>query len=126
MIDGIFFEWGVGGEVETALRGDTGDGAGLLVALQDDVDLAEVVRGADDAAFVAVIAGEKPEAVSPWVVDDVVYVADCSLGKGVGDIPLHAAVGRSVDVNLIAGGVVEVLSPENIAAGNCCDVERSG
>src|SRR5258706_11101674 len=96
------------------------------MALQDDVDLAEVIGSANDAAFVAVIAREQPQAVSPRIVHDVVHVADRALWKCIGDIPRRAAaISRSVDVNFIARRVVKIFSPENSAAGNWSDVQRS-
>src|SRR5258706_14368667 len=94
------------------------------MALQDDVDLAEVIGSANDAAFVAVIASEQPQAVSPRIVHDVVHVADRTLMKRIGDIPRRAAISRSVDVNFIARRVVKIFSPENSAAGNWRDVQR--
>ena len=61
--------------------GTSGDRARLLIALQYGVDLAEIAGGAQDAAFVAVVAGQDPEAVLPGIVDDVVDVADAPFGK---------------------------------------------
>src|SRR5580693_5058421 len=126
MIDVIRFQWRVRREVETAFRGHAGDGARLLVALQDSVDLAKVIRRANDAAFVAVIAGEQPQAFSPRVVHDVVHVADRAFRESVSDAPRRTCIRGSVDVNYVAGSIVEVLSPENRAAGNCCDVQWPG
>ena len=91
MVDRIFLRRRVGGEVEAALRGYQRDSARLLVALQDDIDLAEIIRGANDAAFVAVIASKNPEALSPRVAHDVVNVANGSFGEGVGDAPRFSA-----------------------------------
>ena len=51
------------------------------MALEDDSTRLKSQSGAQDAAFVAVIAGEHPEAVAPWIVDDVVDVTDGPLGN---------------------------------------------
>ncbi len=96
----------------------------LLVALQDDIDLAEIIRSADDTAFVAVIASQRSQkTLSPLVMHDVVYVADRALWESVGDIPRRAIVKGSIDVNFLAGSIVEIFSPENGSAGNCRDVQ---
>ena len=90
-VDVVGLEWRVGGKVETVFGGDRGDGAGLLLALQYGFDAAEIAGGAEDAAFIAVVAGENPEAVFPGIVDDVVDVADGAFGERVGDAPGCAA-----------------------------------
>src|SRR5580692_5971961 len=108
MVDVIRFERRIGREVESAFSGHEGNCAGLLVALQDDIDLAEVVRSPNDAAFVAVIAGEHPETFSLRVVHDVVDVANRTLGECVGDIPRRSTVFGDIDVNFVAGGIVEI------------------
>ena len=124
-VDVVGFERSVRGKVESVFCRDEGDGASLLVALKHGLDAAEIAGGAQDAAFIAVVAGEDPETVSPGIVDDVVNVADGALGKGVGDGPGRSGVGGGVDVNFVALRVVEVLSPENCAGGNGGDVERT-
>ncbi len=53
-------------------------------------------------------------------------MADGALRKGVSDAPGRARVMRSVDVDFIAAGIVEVLSPEDAAIGNLRDVEGAG
>src|SRR5260370_33180721 len=111
MVDRIFLRRRVGGEVEAAFRGHTGHRACLLVPLQHDVDLAEIIGSAKDAAFVAVIASENPEALFPWVVHGAVYVANASFGEGVGDTPRCAPAPRGVTVNFITGGCVQRVSP---------------
>ena len=101
MVNEICFQRSVGGEEESVFGGNQRDGAGLLISLQHNIDLAEIARGAQNAAFVAVIAGQDPETISPWVVDDVVHVTDRAW-ESVRDIPGETAVGGGVDVDFVA------------------------
>jgi len=59
-------------------------------------------------------------------VNDIVNVANGALGKCVRRTPGFAIVDRGIDVNLIATGIVEVLSPIDDPVGHCGDVKRSG
>jgi len=129
-VDVIRFEGSVGRKVETVFGRNGRDRAGLLPALQHGLDAAEIAGGAQDAAFVAVIAGQHPEAIRPGIVDDVVDVTNCALGECIGDAPGSTGVSGSVDVDFMASGVVEILSPIDCAAryasGNDGDVQRAG
>ncbi len=100
-VDVVGFERRVGRKVESVFGGNGRDRARLLLALQDGLDPAEIAGGAQDAAFVAVIAGQHPETIFPGIVDDVVDVANGALGEGVGDAPGGAGVGGGVDVDFI-------------------------
>src|SRR5271157_375596 len=125
-VDVIRFEWRIGGKVEAILHRDERDRPRLLVALEHGLDPAEVAGGAQDAAFVAVIAGQHPKAIFTRVVDNVVHMADGPFGECIGDTPTRAAVDRSIDVHFFPTGVVEVLSPKDRSAGDCCNVQWAG
>ena len=125
-VDVVGFERRVGRKVETVFGGNERNRARLLVALEHGFDPAEIAGGAQDAAFVAVVAGQNPQAVLPGVVDDVVDVANAAFGEGVGDAPGRAAIAGGVDVDFFARGVVEIFSPIDCAAGNCGDVQGAG
>ena len=58
-------------------------------------------------------------------MDDVVDVTDGALGEGVGDAPGGTGIGRCVDVDFVAGAVVEVFSPIDCAVRNRGDVQRT-
>ena len=124
-VDVVLFERRVRGKVEAVVARNGCDRAGLLLALQDGLDPAEVASGSQDAAFVSVVASQYPEAVSPGVVNDVVDVTDGTIGKCVGDAPGCSGVGGRVDVDFVAGGIVEIFSPVDCATGNCSDVQRA-
>ena len=124
-VDVIGLERSVGGKVERVLGRNGRHGTGLLLALQDDFDVCEVVRRPEDAAFIAVVAGENPETVGPWIVNDVMDVTGDALGECVGHVPSLAGVRRRIDVNGIAERVVEILSPIDRASGDGGDVERA-
>jgi len=83
----------VGCEIEAIFGRNGCDGTGLLLPLQNDLYVGEIVARAYYAAFVPVIAGQHPKAILPRVVDDVVNMSNGALGKGVRDIPAHAAIG---------------------------------
>ena len=125
-VDVVGLERSVGGKEEGVFRGDGSDCARLLFALEDNFDVREIACGAEDAAFVAVVAGQNPETVAPGIVNDVMDMANGASRKRVGHGPGCASVGRRVDVDFFSGGVVEVLSPINPAAGNGGDVQRAG
>src|SRR5579859_7523125 len=118
MVNVILLQRRVGREIKTIFGGNGGDGPGLLLALHHGFHLAQVAVGAHDAAFVAVVAGEDPQAVLPSIVDYVVDVADCVSRKRINDAPARAAVAGGIDVDFVARGVVEVLSPINAAIWN--------
>jgi len=111
-VDEIGFERRVRGEVESILRGNGCDSTGLLLSLQHGFDSTEVAGGAQDATLVAVVSGQHPKAILPGIVNYIVDMSDGALGEGVGDAPSRAGVGGGVDVNFLASGIVEVLSPE--------------
>ena len=125
----VAFEGRVGRKVEAILGGNGGDGASLLLALQHGLDPAEIAGGTQDAAFIAVVAGQHPQAIFPGIVNDVVDVTNCALGERVGDAPRCAGVGGRVDVDFIPRGVVKVFSPEycstDCPARNGSDVQRA-
>ena len=95
-----------------------------MIALHDDLDEGEIGGGAEDAAFVATVASEKPKAITPGIVNDVVHVADCAFGEWVGDAPGCARILRAVDVDFVALGVVEIFPPKRGAARSCGDIEE--
>lgn len=97
----------------------------LLIALHDDLDEGEIAGGAEDAAFVATVASEKPKAITPGIVNDVVHVADCAFGECVGDAPGCARILRAVDVDFVALGVVEIFPSKRGAARSCGDMKRT-
>src|SRR5450755_2624174 len=72
------------------------------------------------------IAGQNPEAVFPFVVDDVVYVADRASGECVSHVPMSATISRCVDVDFVTLRIVEVFSPENIVAGYGSKMQGTG
>src|SRR5215469_1494382 len=109
-IDVVRLERCVGRKVDRVLGEDGRNGSRLLVALQHDIDAAEVATGAEDAAFITVVAGKDPEAIIPGIVNDVVNVSNGGLGECVGNLPSLALIRGSVDVDFVAGGVVEILS----------------
>lgn len=45
--------------------------------------------------------------------------------KCIGDGPGRSSIGRRVDVDFVAGGIIEVFSPVDGAAGNASDVQRA-
>lgn len=124
-IDIVRFERSVGREIEPVRQGYKCDRARLLIALQYGLDPAEIAGGAQDATFIATIAGEDPEAILPGIVDDVMDMADRAPRKGVGDGPGGSRIGGCIDVDFVARGIVEVLSPKNCAGRNRGDVQRS-
>ena len=85
-----------------------------MVALHDDLDAGEIAGGAEDAASVATVASEKPKAITPGMVNDVVHVVDCAFAVCVGDAPACARILRAVDMDFVALGVVEIF-PQNAA-----------
>src|SRR5262249_1728506 len=54
--------------------------------------------------------GENPETVFPFVVDDVVDVANCTLREGMDDLPRASLIDRSIDVHRTTIGVVKILA----------------
>lgn len=119
------FERCVGRKIEAVFSRNAGNGAGLLIAGENSFDTGEVEVGFKNAAFVAVVAGENPEAISPLVVSNVVNVADRAFRKCVGDLPGRAMVGRSVDMHFVAMRVVEIFSPIKLAVWSRGDVQRA-
>ena len=52
-------------------------------------------------------------------------MSDRAPRKCVGDGPGRSSIGRCVDVDFVAGGIIEVFSPVDSAAGNSSDVQRA-
>ncbi len=121
----IRLERRVGREIERVRHGDRGDGAGLLVAGQDNLNGAEIAARAQHFALGAIVAGENPEAIFPTVVNNVVNVADRAGGKRVRDLPGLAAIGGRIDVNFGPLTIVEVLAPINHSARDRRNVQRT-
>ena len=68
----------IGREVETILRRQHGCSTSVLIAGQHSINLLEIERGPDNAALVTVVPGQNPKAIFPFIVDDVVHVANTS------------------------------------------------
>ncbi len=124
-IDVVRFQWRVGRKIEAIFGRNGCNCASLLLALQDGFDPTEIAGGAQDAAFVAIVTGHDPEAISPGIVNNIMDVADRALGKSVGDAPRRTGIGRRVDVDFVASAVVEIFSPVDWATGNGGDVQRA-
>src|ERR1700674_528970 len=72
------------------------------------------------------VAGEHPETVFPFVVDDVVHVADGAFRECVSHIPMSASIVGCVNVNFVTLRIVEVLSPEDVVTGSDGKVQGTG
>jgi len=64
--------------------------------------------------------------VLPRIVNDIVNMTDFSFSESVSDMPCFPFVARSVDVDFVAIGVIEVLAPIDIPSRDCRDVKRPG
>jgi hypothetical protein len=113
-------------KVKGVFSGNGRDGASLLFSLEHDFDAGEIARGAKNAAFVAVVARQDPEAVAPGIVNDMVDVADRASWERVCNAPGCARVGRAVNVDFIARGIIEILPPVDGLTRGCGDVKRAG
>ena len=113
------------GKIEGIFRRYSSDCADLLISLRNALDVPQIARGSQDAAFIAVISGQNPKAVCPAVVNDIMHEANRAFGKSVGNMPGDTFVIRCIDVNFISRCVVEVLSPVKHAVRNAGDVKRT-
>jgi len=50
------------------------------------------------------------------------YMTNGTASKGVSDIPCSAVIGRGIDVDFIAMGVIKIFSPEEATVGRAGDM----
>ena len=116
---------GIGGEVQAVGGRQQGYRTGLLIAVQNRLHVCEIKRGAQNSALRPFIPGEHPQAVLPFVIHDVMYVANRMTVKTIGDIPGSALIFGNVNVDLVAMSVVEIFPPENLTVRSCGDMQRT-
>src|SRR5580698_3618275 len=72
------------------------------------------------------VAGQHPEAILPFVVNNVVNVTNGAFAECVSHIPMSASISGCINVNFIAARIVEVFSPENMVAWGGGKVQGAG
>jgi hypothetical protein len=115
-----------GGKYDFAPGEYRGYAAGLLIACNHFVYGCKIQRGAQDLALLPIIASQKPKAIAPAVVNDVVYMPDGSLPEGIRHGPMTTSVVRAIDVYFISFCIVEVFAPVCTPVGCHSEVKGPG